>query len=97
MIAKINVTVAATLLSAAKRRAWFVLQNISDADIYVALDGSSDVTGAAGAKPGLLIRPGEFLADSSFRNAVGWTDANDRALYAIHEGVGNKVMTVQEA
>lgn len=93
MISKVNVTTSATAIITAsdgaslsrKKNKNIIIQNQSDADIYVALDGSSNVTGSAGIKPGIKLAAGGILTGdfSSFESA-----------YAIHESTGNKVMVV---
>lgn len=58
-ISKIDVATTATVVSAAKpNRHWFVLQNQSDADIYVSFDGTTPTLNS-GASPGLKIAAGE--------------------------------------
>lgn len=91
MIAKVNVGTTATLVQAAKGRCAVALQNQSDTDIYVALEGSSDLTTDAGAKPGLKIAAGgslTMLGGDSFGAGLGG------AIYAIHGGAGNKVLVL---
>lgn len=93
MITKVNVTTSATAIITAtdgaspsrKKNRNVIIQNQSDTDIYVALDGSSNVTGSAGIRPGIKLTAGAILSGdfSSFESA-----------YAIHEGTGNKVLTV---
>lgn len=91
-ILKINVTTAATLVQASQDRKWSILQNLSDTDIYVALDGSSDVTGAAGAKPGIkLSAQGGIAAGGEGEFNINFSGP----IYAIHEGTGSKVLTLQ--
>lgn len=95
MITKVNVTTSATLISAARKRRFFALQNQSDVDIFVAFTSEADqVTGAAGAKPGLKLAPGEPLLFGENPSMIRY--ANDTAIYAIHEGSGDKVLVLHE-
>lgn len=95
MISKISVLEGATptLVSASKMRTAYTIQNLSDADIFVALEGSSDVTGAAGSKPGLKIAPGAIV--DRWGTEAKW-DERHHSIFAIHEGTGTKVLTIQE-
>jgi hypothetical protein len=95
MITKINVTTSATLVSAARKRRFFALQNQSDVDIFVAFTPDADeVTGAAGAKPGLKLEPGEPLLFGENSSMLRY--ANDHGIHAIHEGSGDKVLVLHE-
>ena len=95
-ISKVNVTTAATLVSAARPygRSWFVLQNQSDTDIYVSFDGTAAVTLAAGNAPGILIAAGETFAFAASMPTP--RPPVDAAIYAIHGGSGNKVLVCHE-
>lgn len=93
-ILKVNVGTSPTLVQTATEREWLIMQNLSDTDIYLSMDGSSDVSGAAGAKPGVrisanggMISGGEGEFNIYFNNPI----------YAVHEGTGNKVLTLQHA
>jgi acetyl esterase/lipase len=91
MISKVSVAVTATLVAAAASRRWALLQNQSDTDIYVSLDGTSGVTINSGASPGHLIRPGEAIAIAGSAHM----GATDPAIYAIHGGAGTKTLVCQ--
>jgi hypothetical protein len=86
MIAAVNVTTtAAEVLQAKAGRKMLILQNTSDADIYVKLDSSAtEVTTANGLK--LPPNSGPFMVMGSYHNAVR----------AIHGSSGNKVLRIQE-
>ncbi len=91
MISKVNIGTTATVVQAATPRVAIALQNQSDTDIYVALDGSADVTTDSGSKPGLKISPGgtlSMLGGDVFAAGLG------KAIYAIHGGSGNKVLVL---
>lgn len=91
-ILKVNVGTTATLVQGSVEREWVILQNLSDTDIYLSLDGSSDVTGAAGAKPGVrLSANGGMLSGGEGEFNIFYNNP----IYAIHEGTGNKVLTLQ--
>lgn len=72
-----------TLLSAAKKRSVAIIYTFAAATVYVSLDGSSDVTGPSGARPGYPVTagqpialhsptaPGEFDAAIYVRNDTG--------------------------
>jgi len=97
MITKTNVQSTATLVSAARARNWFILQNQSDVDIFVAFtsDGGS-VTGSTGAKPGILISAGEEIGMGQLPGGAGERFATNLAIYAIHESTGDKVLVCHE-
>lgn len=90
MISSFNATTSATQISAGKHRAGLCIQNLSDTDIYVALEGSSDVTAGGGAKPGVKIpaNGGTLTMDG--------THCTRHAIFVIHGGSGNKAGTIQE-
>lgn len=93
-ILKVNVGTSATLVQGSQDRKWAILQNLSDTDIFVSLDGSSDVTGSAGAKPGLkLSANGGTAAGGEGEYNINFSGP----IYAVHEGAGNKVLTLQYA
>ena len=58
-----------------------MIQNQSDVDIYVAIDGTATLTGSAGVRPGIKLIPGAFL--------TGMYSTEENA-YAIHESTGTK-------
>ena len=91
MIAKVSVDVTATLISAAKDRKWFLIQNQGGTDVFVSIEGSSDVTVDTGSKPGFLLKPGESLGTmrEDFRGAVS------NALYGI-ASVAPSNVSIQE-
>ncbi len=90
MIAKISVGTSPTQLLAAGERRGVILQNQSDTDILIATEGSADLTLPAGAKPGIIIKPGgNFTAT---RIDLGETMLN-KEWWAISSAAG-KVMVV---
>lgn len=91
-IIKAAVGTNATKVQDTTRRDWFVLQNQSDSNIYVAIDGSTDVTIDTGTKPGIKLKPGQSLLSSDI---PGNSKANDNAIYAVHDGSGSKTLTLQ--
>jgi len=64
MIAKKTVETAAVLLAAAGRRSYAVVSNHGTATAYLAWDGSSDVSGPAGEKPGQILPPGGSVSQA---------------------------------
>lgn len=90
MITPFNATTSPTKISDAKFRAGLIIQNLSDTDIYVAVEGSSDVTAGGGAKPGMLIKAngGTVTADGPH--------CPQHAIWVIHGGTGSKAGTIQE-
>lgn len=90
MITTVNVAATAGEAVAANwKRKLLILQNLSDTDIYIKLDSSTDeVTVANGIK----------LAASSnpFVITTNGTGEQHAAVRAIHAGSGNKVLRVQE-
>lgn len=97
MISKISVTSAATLISSAKKRRWFIIQNASDADIYFAFTGDSSlVTVLSGDYPGLKLAPGAvFIQDGTDVTRSEASYANDGAIYAV-TATGTKTVVVHE-
>ncbi len=90
MITSFNATTTATSISTAKPRAGLALQNLSDTPIYVALEGSSDVTASGGAKPGIMVG-----ANGGTLTLAG-PHTTAHAIYVIHGGSGNKAGVIQE-
>lgn len=94
MITKTSVASAsATLISAAKTRNWFAISHDGSGTVHVALDGSSDVSSAAGAKPGIPIAAGSTLTMHGVGRAPG---SFDEAFYAVHSLGGSVNIVVQE-
>ena len=91
MIAKVNVGTNVTLVQAAQGRGAIALQNQSDTDIFVALDGSTDVSIDSGSKPGIKIAPGATL---TMHQGEAFAPALSKAIYAIHGGSGSKVLVL---
>lgn len=93
MIQKIAVGTSPTIVRPAEARRLLILQNLSDTDIFVAIEGSTDVTTAAGAKPGLRLNAngGSFVAGEESHLPGG----AEQAIYAIHGGTGTKDLSVQ--
>lgn len=82
-----------TLLLAARQRPdnHIAIQNHGTATFYVAYDGSSDVTVAGGAKPGIAVAPGETLILS-----VGVQDqmAMANAIYGVQTSGATQTGTI---
>lgn len=91
-IIKASVGTTATLVQGSIDREWFILQNLSDTDIFVSLEGTSAVTGAAGASPGYrLAANGGTLTGGEGEFNLN----NNGPIYAIHEGTGSKTLVLQ--
>lgn len=90
MITTVNVAATAGEAVAANwKRKILVLQNLSDTDIYIKLDSSSDeVTTSNGIK----------LTSGGSPFVITTTKAGEQfsAVRAIHAGVGNKALRVTE-
>lgn len=93
MISKTNVTTSPTIISAARERDWLMIQNQSDTPVFLSFDGSSDLTTDTGAKPGIRLSPYDSIMTD---DSAGRFSGNNLPIYAIHGGVGNKVVVVQE-
>lgn len=70
-------------------RGAIVLQNDSDADMFLAFDGSSGLTAANG----LRLVAGGIL---SIENVSDQVNKANSAIYAIHAGSGSKTLRIQE-
>lgn len=97
MITKTAVAAGATATKIAESnwRHWFVVQNLSDTDLWLALDGSTDVTTDAGAKPGIKLAAGARLGsgDLGLHEAVpGFRGP----FFAVHAGGVAKNVCVHE-
>jgi len=88
MITKVSVLTSVTTLDAAKVRRKIVVQNLGTNPVFVAFDGSTDVTTSSGSKPGVRLDQYETF---------GWdldiTQTN-HAWYAIADG-GTSNVSVQ--
>jgi hypothetical protein len=85
----------ATKIAEASWRHWFVIQNLSDTDLWIALDGSADVTTDAGAKPGLKLAAGARLGSGDLGLNEARTDFRG-PFFAVHAGGAAKSVVVHE-
>lgn len=92
MISKHAIGTTATLVRSAEERRWIIIQNLSDTDVFLALDGSTDVTIASGLKPGVRIAAngGNLSVGESQRDTT-----TNFPIYAIHGGTGTKDISFQ--
>ena len=94
---KINVQSTATLVSSAKSRRWFIMQNLSDADIFVSFEiNSASVTGVAGGDPGIKLKADEVIGMGQLPGGGAERFSTNHAVYAIHETTGDKVLVIHE-
>ena len=88
MISAVQVTTSPTeLIPANVRRLGFVIQNISDSDIFLKMDGSTTALTAAN---GLKLGPNEYLSMTTSENQIF------DAVSGIHSGIGDKEVRIQE-
>lgn len=92
MITKTLVGTSATLISSAKDRSMLIVYNVSDTDVFIAIEGSPDVTDSTGARPGLKVAAG---ASFGWGGSAEHKNATDQAIYAISTA-SNKAVVVQE-
>jgi hypothetical protein len=93
MIAKIAVGTSPTLVRPTETRRLLIIQNLSDTDVFIALEGSAGVTTDTGANPGLRLNAngGVFVGGEESHLPGG----AEQAIYAIHGGTGTKNISVQ--
>lgn len=60
-ITKVTVGTNAVLLQAATNRQWAIIQNYGPGNLYVAVDGSTNVTVPSGSYPGILVPANGFI------------------------------------
>jgi len=88
-ITAVNVTTDPThIADYDSERSWIMVQNVSDTDIYLKLNGSSAALTTAN---GIRLEPGEIL---TMDNSQGSKIATNY-IQAIHSGSGNKEVRVQ--
>lgn len=80
---KVTVTTASTLIRAEAERKMITVTNLSAATtVWITFNGESVVTGAAGANPGIPLRPGDtFVASDEDRRSV----VVNQAVYGVTE------------
>lgn len=88
MITKVAVADAATEVGTQQLRKRWLLQNLSDTDINVSVDGTAAVTLAAGASPGILLKASGAVGSILTSADVGGTKSGTK-IYAIHSSTGN--------
>lgn len=97
-MAKVAVTNVPTVVSPARQRKWFIVQNQSDTEIYIsfAADAAS-LTPASGNNPGLKLKPDSMLSFDDIASAdFSARRVNDAVIYAIHDGSGDKNLIIHE-
>lgn len=77
----------------ATRRAWVILHcpSTNQVNVYVSLDGSTNVTTDTGTYPGVPIVPGGMLVWSGQEEA---TTANDAEIWAVHGSTTNQALFI---
>jgi hypothetical protein len=90
MIDKKTVGAAASKILDAGYRRWVLLANLGSATVFVAWDGSNDVTGSAGNKPGYPLYAGTAISQQGGAEK----GAPDPAVYAITDS-GTSNVAVQ--
>lgn len=86
---KKTVTATPAQVAPSKVRAWLVIQNQGDDDIYVAFgEDSASLTGPSGAFPGILLEAGDSIAGDARRlsNAIWSVAPNSDQTISIDEG-----------
>lgn len=81
-----------TLVQGTTDRKWFILQNQSDTDVFVSMDGTSTITTDTGATPGIK------LAANGGSIATGEGEFNPticNPIYAVHAGGAPKALVLQ--
>lgn len=95
MITKYAVTPTTAVDLGRQPRRW-AAQNLSDTDIHLSIDGESDVTVTAGAKPGILLKAAGAVGSRISSAELGGARLGKK-LYAIHGGTGNKELIVERS
>jgi len=91
-MSSVSVTTTSANIIPATSRKFLILQNISDEDIYININGP--VTVADGAEAGLRIKADG--GSMSFPDLISSSRANDFSVHAIHGGVGSKSLRIIE-
>jgi threonine dehydratase len=86
-ITKKSIADTATEVGTQKFRPWLI-QNVSDTDILVSVDGTAAVTLAAGDSPGILLKASGAVGSILTSEMIGGPKAGKK-IYAIHASTGN--------
>ena len=95
-ILRTNVPTGVTAIQVlpATRRAWIIFRcpDTNQVNVFVSLEGSTNVTTDTGGYPGIPIIPGGMLVWSGQEEAA---DANDGAIFAVHGSTTNQALILQ--